>query len=102
MAAERLRPLPLSQPAPMRARPVARPVGPAQIHIGALSLSVPGRDGTFGRHVAERVSALVSEQCPAGVHGQMERIALQIHARGLSEEALSQSIAKAVLAAMQR
>jgi hypothetical protein len=93
MAEPRLRGLP-PPPSP-RVRPV-----PSEVRIGALSLSVPGRDSRFGRRVAERVGALVSQQCPAGLHGDLDRIALKIQARGLSEEALSQSIAKAVLAAL--
>jgi len=92
--------MPLSLPPSLRARPAAGAAAPSEVRIGTLGLSLPGRDGSFGRRVAERVSMLVSQQCPAGLHGEVGRIALKVSARGLSEEALSQSIAKAVLAAM--
>ena len=82
------------------ARP-ARPAGPSDVRIGALHMSIPGRGAPFGRRVAERVSAILAERCPPGLRGDIGRVAVQIRGGGSSEESLSQSIADAVLGALQ-
>lgn len=82
------------------ARPPAQPS--AEVHIGTLGLSIPGQDRGFGQRVAERASALIAERCPVGLRKDVERIALTVHPQNLSQEALSESIAEAVLAALQR
>jgi hypothetical protein len=47
------------------------------------------------------VSAILAERCPPGLRGDIGRVAVQIRAGGSSEESLSQSIADAVLGALQ-
>ncbi len=74
----------------------------AEVRIGTLGLSLPGQDRRFGQRVAERASALIAERCPVGLRRDLDRIALTVHPRSYSEEALSESIAEAVLAALQR
>jgi len=81
---------------------VARALGPSEVRIGTMSMSVPGRNAPFGRRVAERVSALLSERCPPGMRGEIGQVAVEIRAGGSSEEALSEKIAEAVLGALQR
>jgi len=97
-----MRPPQVLAPTPPRARSAGRAVGPSEVRIGALGMSVPGRSAPFGRRVAERVSALLAERCPPGLQGQIGRVAVEIRAGGASEEALSESIAEAVLGALQR
>ena len=72
------------------------------MRIGTLGMSVPGRSAPFGRRVAERVSAILADRCPPGLHGEIGQVAVEVRASGLSEEALSESIAEAVLGALRR
>jgi hypothetical protein len=75
----------------------------AGVEIGALRLSVPGRDAAFGRRIAERVGQTLAERCPAGLSGgELGLIQLKVQANDLSEAGLSASIADAVLAALGR
>lgn len=73
------------------------------VEIGALRLSVPGRDAAFGRRLAERVGQTLAERCPARLSGgELGLIQVKVQARDLSEAGLSDSIADAVLAALGR
>jgi hypothetical protein len=85
-----------------------RPAPAAEMHIGALRLSLPGVGAPAGRRIAERVSALLAERWPAGLQGRqgrqgrIERLELKVHPTAAGEDSLSQSIVQAVLEAIGR
>jgi hypothetical protein len=83
---------------PMAPTPASSP-----LRIGTLSMQLPGVGADAGQRIARRVSALVAERLPAGLTGEIDRVALNVRAPAHGgEPALAAAVADAIVRAASR
>jgi hypothetical protein len=85
--------------APALARPAARG---AQVAIERMSLKLPGTDAVAARRIVRRAGEIAAERIPAGLSGRFPRLSLRVRPHNLSEAAISEAIASALIGALGR
>ena len=88
----------VSQP-PTLAQPAA---AGAQVAIERMSLKLPGADPAAARRIVRRAGELAAERIPSGLSGRFPRLSLRVRPHNLSEGAISEAIAAALVGALGR
>ena len=73
-----------------------------RISVGRLSLKMPVADGATARRIVQRASELAADRVPAGLSGHLSGLSLKVRPRNLSEAAVTEALAEALVAALRR
>jgi hypothetical protein len=92
-------PKPAVNGVPALAQPAARG---AQVAIERMSLKLPGTDAIAARRIVRRAGELAAERIPSGLSGRFPRLSLRVRPHNLSEGAISEAIAAALVGALGR
>lgn len=73
------------------------------IHIGQLSLRIPGKSAEAGHSVANGVAESLAQRIPADMHSRLGVLSVRVQvAEGAGETETSDAIAEAIVESLER